>query len=328
MSDLNAVLTERPWLKGIHELIECAVDHYKKGKASDMRFAMIHIDNSVELAGRLYLKMEARLQDTLPPNEMKEVERYFDKLLKQLSRHLALDNITRSNIEYFHSLRNSLYHDGNGISVNPEIVAAYLTIAISLLEQMYGLSIPFDGTIRESDLADLISRSAKKVATEVPNNADSSPVQKSFYAQIYKKFEDILAKRYETDGYLVEKSPTLLVDGRSIKPDMICHRTDIVLIIEIRYMIPVVNLDVIEELHRRKLLIDRALSKITRTPKIFRMHVNEGITHSTKISEWEVEDWVTTIDIMKQLGHTEIIKNFVSSTGECFVPLSLRSIMP
>ena len=306
----DSILSARPWLKGSIELLEHAAHHYRLGSPADLRFAMIHVDNAVELAGRLYLKMEARLQDTLTGEEMRGVERYFDKLMRYLTSQLALDNLTRSNIEYFHEIRNDLYHNGNGISVDPKIVASYITTATKLLEQMYGAKVSFSAEVPESDF---VSPVVTKTAGELPPELVNSYKRRFLGMKILKGMEEAVRLRYAIAGYQTEKQSALRSQDRLLRSDLICRKGDELIIVEVRNL-EFANADVFRMLVHQRELFENALSNKEKVFAKFTIHTisprreREIAIHMLERAGWEIEDWRTTLRILSENGLEEKAK--------------------
>jgi hypothetical protein len=133
-------MTTKPWVSGPRELLNHAKEHINTGKPIDYRLAMISIDNSVELSIRTFLGLPKRIRGSEGPLR-KELESAFgfpellDLIEKYDEEHLS--GIELGDIEWYHRLRNQLYHDGNGITVDPEIVDAYHQIAILLFQNLF-----------------------------------------------------------------------------------------------------------------------------------------------------------------------------------------------
>jgi len=101
---------------------------------------MISIDNSVELAIRTYLGLPKRVRGTDgPPRRELEPAVGFPDLLDLLEKYGGdkLAGIELGDIEWYHRLRNTLYHDGNGVTVDPEKVDAYNQIANLLFQNLF-----------------------------------------------------------------------------------------------------------------------------------------------------------------------------------------------
>lgn len=131
-----------PWTDGPRELIQHAVDHLRIGGDFDRRIAMISVDNAVELMVKTYLGLPERTRGSKGPGrrELEAASESFPNLL-DLLQTFAADKITGlslDDIEWYHRLRNQLYHSGNGITVEQTKVETYLQLAIGLFENLFG----------------------------------------------------------------------------------------------------------------------------------------------------------------------------------------------
>ena len=132
---------EKPWTNGPRELLEHAESHLKSNpNGFDCRIALISIDNAVELSIRTYLKLPKRIRRK-PGPKRREIESAFSfpDLLDLLESYGTerVNGIELDKIEWFHSLRNRLYHDGNGLTVPNEQVRAYLQIGKLLYDGLF-----------------------------------------------------------------------------------------------------------------------------------------------------------------------------------------------
>jgi hypothetical protein len=143
-------MTGRPWTSGPKELLEHAAVHIENGTAFDCRIAMISVDNAVELAMRTYLGLPKRVRGSEGPSrrQLEEKGRSFTDLLDLLEEFGAerLDGVSLGDLEGYHRLRNTLYHDGNGVTVDPAHVDSYVQIARVLLRNLLDISIDEPGT--------------------------------------------------------------------------------------------------------------------------------------------------------------------------------------
>lgn len=160
--------TIKPWIAGPEELLGHALEHISKGNPFDFRIAMISIDNAVELAIKTYLGLPKRIRGTEGPSHkvLQEASSSFPSILDLLEK-FAKDRITDLNlgdIEVYHRLRNTLYHDGNGVTVDPTFVDSYLQIAKVLLDNLLGIKLRIDESILpSSSLGGLVSKWASLV---------------------------------------------------------------------------------------------------------------------------------------------------------------------
>lgn len=140
----------RPWTSGPRELIEHAVEHLSRRTAFDCRIALISVDNAVELAIKTYLQLPKRIRGAEGPTRRayQEKRENFSDLLDLLEEFAEdrLDGVSLGDVEGYHRLRNALYHDGNGVTVDPVHVDGYLQVGRVLLRSLLGISTDEPGT--------------------------------------------------------------------------------------------------------------------------------------------------------------------------------------
>lgn len=158
----------KPWTAGPRELLNHAFEHLAKGKPFDFRIAMISVDNAVELTIKTYLGLPKRIRGSVGPplKRLQETGSSFPVLLDLLEEFAEgrLNGIDLGDIEVYHRLRNTLYHEGHGITVDPEYVDSYLQIAKVLLNNLLGLELEKDqSNLPTSSLGDLVSKWASLV---------------------------------------------------------------------------------------------------------------------------------------------------------------------
>ena len=154
------------WTSGPRELLDHAFSHLSGGKSFDYRIAMISIDNAVELAIKTYLSLPKRIRGSDGPTRKhyEEASSSFTGLIDLLEEYAGnkLSGIELGDIEVYHRLRNTLYHDGNGVTVDPEHVDSYLQIAQVLLGNLLGVKLEnTKTTLPSSSLGDLVSKWAQ-----------------------------------------------------------------------------------------------------------------------------------------------------------------------
>jgi hypothetical protein len=111
------------------------------------RLAFIAIDNAVELMIKTYLSLPKRVTGvTLSRTKYEEIVESFPRLLDAFAEHASerLDGVELGDIEWFHRLRNLLYHEGAGITVERQKVEVYATVARTLFKNLFGsdLEVP------------------------------------------------------------------------------------------------------------------------------------------------------------------------------------------
>ena len=131
---------QHPWQVGPTELIEFALEHMHKGSDFDRRLAFLILDVGVETLFKTYLT----LPDSVTQFQIKRSDRSaaaegnFHELLRGVQKanpQKAL-KINFSHIEHYHSLRNTLYHQGNQVTAVPmNQLEGYAKLAVSLLQE-------------------------------------------------------------------------------------------------------------------------------------------------------------------------------------------------
>jgi len=133
-----------PWTDGPRELLQHAVDHLTEGGDFDRRIAMVSIDNAVELTIKTYLGLPKRACVGSRPSrkQLQDASESFPKLLDLLENYASdlLVGVSLDDIEWYHRIRNQLYHSGNGITVEKSKVETYLELAMSLFESLFNAS--------------------------------------------------------------------------------------------------------------------------------------------------------------------------------------------
>jgi len=130
-----------PWASGPGELLQHGLNLLKTDSDSNRRIAMISIDNSVELMVKTYLGLPQRInQLKIPRREYQEICESFPSLLDALEKYASdkIAGINLGEIEWYHRLRNELYHQGNGLTVEKNNVTVYAELANILFEKLFG----------------------------------------------------------------------------------------------------------------------------------------------------------------------------------------------
>jgi hypothetical protein len=131
-----------PWTDGPRELLQHAVDHLMQGGDFDSRIAMISTDNAVELTIKTFLGLPKRGRTKSGPGrkELEDASESFSALLDLLEKYASdlIVGLSLDDIEWYHRVRNQLYHSGNGITVEKKKVETYLELAITLFVSLFG----------------------------------------------------------------------------------------------------------------------------------------------------------------------------------------------
>jgi hypothetical protein len=133
--------SELPWASGPGEILRHGLSLLKHDTDTNRRLAMISIDNAVELMIKTYLGLPKRITGlSIPRKDYQGMVENFPALLDGLEKHAPdkLDGIDLGTIEWYHRLRNELYHQGNGLTVERDKVEIYAELANLLFKNLFG----------------------------------------------------------------------------------------------------------------------------------------------------------------------------------------------
>jgi hypothetical protein len=137
--------TSRPWVSGPGELLRHGLELLLDDSDLNRRLALIAIDNAVELTIKTYLSLPKRVTRVkLSRKDYEEIADSFPKLLDALEAHASdrLIGVDLADIEWYHRLRNQLYHQGSGLTVERGHVEVYATVAQALFKNLFGHDLP------------------------------------------------------------------------------------------------------------------------------------------------------------------------------------------
>jgi hypothetical protein len=132
------------WASGAIELLKHADSHINSNTAFDKRIAFISIDNAVETIVRTFLSLpKSKSGINVSKKEINEASSIFPKLLALLYKYAGnkLIGVDDADIEHYHRIRNTLYHQGTGLSVDDQYLRAYRGIANVLLQNLFEVTL-------------------------------------------------------------------------------------------------------------------------------------------------------------------------------------------
>ena len=147
-------MSKSPWSSGPGEILKHALDLLADDSDVNRRLAMICIDNSVELMLKTYLDLPSRITGLeISRADRQAFSSSFPKLLDAIEAHASdkIDGLDLGEIEWYHRLRNQLYHQGNGLTVERTKVDVYAELAKLLFSNLFGYELVPDRR-SESDL--------------------------------------------------------------------------------------------------------------------------------------------------------------------------------
>jgi hypothetical protein len=148
-----------PWASGSGEILKHGLSLLEKDSDTNRRLAMISIDNSVELMIKTFLGLPKRISSLqISRAEYQEISESFPKLIDAVEKHAAdkLTGINLGEIEWYHRLRNQLYHQGNGLTVERAKVEVYAKLAETLFLNLFGTALVRDKYSKHDLLGEFI----------------------------------------------------------------------------------------------------------------------------------------------------------------------------
>lgn len=137
-------LDSTPWASGPAEILKHALSLLKIDSDTNRRLAMILIDNAVELMIKTYLGLPKRVTGLqISKTKFEDMSASFPKLLDGLEEYAAdkIYGVNLGEIEWYHRLRNELYHQGNGLTVERTKVDVYAELANTLFLNLFGFPL-------------------------------------------------------------------------------------------------------------------------------------------------------------------------------------------
>jgi hypothetical protein len=141
---MTEIMALKPWASGPAEILQHAFELSQRKTDSSLRLALLTTDNALELMTKAYLGLPKRVSGiALPKKEYDEVCESFPRLIEALERVAGskIEGIDLGAIEWFHRLRNELYHNGNGLTVPRSKVTAYFELTKLLYERLFEVSL-------------------------------------------------------------------------------------------------------------------------------------------------------------------------------------------
>ncbi len=131
----------QPWASGPGEILAHGISLLRTDNDANRRLSLLSIDNAVEQTIKTFLGLPKRVTGlNLTRKEYEEISESFPRLLDALNTHAPerLGDLDLGEIEWYHRLRNQLYHEGNGLTVEKDKVVVYARLAQVLYESLFG----------------------------------------------------------------------------------------------------------------------------------------------------------------------------------------------
>jgi hypothetical protein len=192
---MNSEKFAKPWQAMPARIISLALEHAQQNTDFNHQLAFLLLDVGVESALKTYLV-----------NKKQDVEKIvFPDLLKRVGEELHKENlqIPLDEIDYFHKIRNKLYHQGDGVKPTDENLAKYAELAKTLVKAL--LNVKLDEPNEQDSHCEVLSRIRKNIASL---EANSALIAEHLYPQIAtRKIEAQLRHIRTTTGPDDESDP-------------------------------------------------------------------------------------------------------------------------
>jgi hypothetical protein len=138
---------DHPWQREPAQLIAYALEHLHREGEFEQRIAFLLLDVGVETLFKTFLTLPDRVTapETKYHDRKEAAEGSFHKLVSgvQAAAISRLDPVDLNHVEYYHSLRNKLYHHGDGINVAADNAKGYAETAVKLLKALLDVDLAY-----------------------------------------------------------------------------------------------------------------------------------------------------------------------------------------
>lgn len=151
--------SNQPWASGPAEILSFAIRLISDPTDTNRRLSFILIDNSVEQMLKSYLSLPHRINGIkIPRKRIEESFESFPTLLDLLEEFASekVKDIDLGLIEWYHRLRNQLYHQGIGLTVEQDKVEVYSELAKALLRKLFDSEIEEQSSNKSELLGEFI----------------------------------------------------------------------------------------------------------------------------------------------------------------------------
>jgi len=145
----------KPWCEGPVEIIQAAHRIASGDDSGSTRIALILIDNAVEVMAKTYLSLPKRVNGVnIPRKELEGIFESFPAVISCLEKNSGdrLNHIDLGEIEWHHGLRNKLYHDGSGLTVEKSKFDVYFALTVELFQALFDEKIDLEPSDKEERL--------------------------------------------------------------------------------------------------------------------------------------------------------------------------------
>jgi hypothetical protein len=180
-----------PWQNGPTELIEFALANLYGSDDFHQRIAFLVLDIGVETLFKTYLTLPDKTTGTkLAYGERKKAsDGSFHELCDGIERAAAtrIEGINLSHVEFYHELRNKLYHQGNGITIPTDKARGYAALAVELLSRL--LEVDLSDELRKPQIEVAHGSPGKAIEPKQQTSTDRAVLFQQFFSELLEQLK-------------------------------------------------------------------------------------------------------------------------------------------
>lgn len=135
----------KPWQRYSADAVKFALEQINTDKPAGYRIAFLILDMSAELIMKTYLGLPQRVVKAKTAHKVRVngAKGNFHEILESVAAATEDDYIKENidSIQYYHNIRNRIYHESAGITVETDDVKAYSVIVAEILYRLLGVDL-------------------------------------------------------------------------------------------------------------------------------------------------------------------------------------------
>jgi len=211
------------WQKAPVKIVSEAIYHAEKQNEEDNLISFLLLDVGAEMLLKTYLGLPKHITGSITPEDERYniIRKGFHGVIegvKNSRQGISAKELAR--VEFFHGLRNKLYHQGNGLTVQRSHLDEYIAIIKSLFKQLLKVDIDeqLSSTTLTKDEAERIAELREEIDSLLELSQTKSNTLKTLCSLIVEKiasqlllpsfareFEVLRDRAYSEEGFSISK---------------------------------------------------------------------------------------------------------------------------
>ncbi|WP_166421024.1 hypothetical protein [Pseudoalteromonas sp. Z1A8] len=211
------------WQKAPVKIVSEAIYHAEKQNEEDNLISFLLLDVGAEMLLKTYLRLPKHITGSITPEDERYniIRKGFHGVIegvKNSRQGISAKELAR--VEFFHGLRNKLYHQGNGLTVQRSHLDEYIAIIKSLFKQLLKVDIDeqLSSTTLTKDEAERIAELREEIDSLLESSQTKSDTLKTLCSLIVEKiasqlllpsfareFEVLRDRAYSEEGFSISK---------------------------------------------------------------------------------------------------------------------------